>query len=41
MNKFTNYSVDYEKNPGYIAFKTFFDTYMLERDCEKNTFPVG
>ena len=30
MNKFTNYSVDYEKNPGYIAFKTFFDTYMLE-----------
>lgn len=35
MNKFTNYSVDYEKNPGYIAFKTFFDTYMLERDCEK------
>ena len=35
MNKFTNYSVDYENNPGYIAFKTFFDTYMLERDCEK------
>ena len=35
MKKFTKETEGYEKVPAYLAFKTFFDSYLLERNCEK------
>ena len=35
MKKFTQNEEGYEQSLGYIAFKTFLDTYLVERNYEK------
>lgn len=35
MKKFTQETEGYEKLPAYIAFKTFFDSYLVGRNYEK------
>lgn len=35
MKKFTHETAGYEQLPIYIAFKTFFDAYLVERNYEK------
>lgn len=35
MKHFTQETAGYEKYPAYAAFKTFFDSYLYERDYEK------
>lgn len=35
MASFTHKTTEYEEHPAYIAFKTFLDSYLIERNYER------